>query len=555
MKCKFCKEELLENSSVCPACGKDNNKDELKTLKTVALVLVCVVMLVLLAGLVCYGVTGSFVPWQNGDGDATEGTEPVETKPSTVTILTADGEKVVEKEELDAYMDQVAVTWGDYELKNSELQLYYWLIAYNTEGIDGTKPLAEQVFDKETGKTAHEYCLEEALASWKEIMVMSDAANKAGFELAQAQKDELEGLKEDLEYYVEVYSYYYGYDLKSVDDLIQLMYGPGCTYEDYYNYCYHYYNGGFYWTELAESIEVSDDELESYFKEHEEALKKNELGITKDFGDLIDLRTIYVDVVMDKDTKEEDWDATLAAAQKIYDEYMAGDKTEESFGELAKEHSADEQSAANGGAYYDLYQGNLFLVDVRHILVMPEGGTKDENGNTTYSEEEWNTAKAEAEAILQQWLDGEMTEESFGKLANEHSDDNNGNVTNGGIYTDVYMGQMVEAFEQWCFEPERKTGDYGIVKTPYGYHVMYYVRADRVVDDWMCDQSRESGDVAMLKTDDGYQLVYFVDGEPAWIRYSRYGVQTEQAREQLEKLLEDVSIDIDEEKMVICQIG
>jgi hypothetical protein len=68
----------------------------------------------------------------------------------------------------------------------------------------------------------------------------------------------------------------------------------------------------------------------------------------------------------------------------------------------------------------------------------------------------------------------EMTEESFGELANKHSDDQNGKVTNGGLYEDVEKGKMVEPFDNWIFDEVRIVGDYGIVKTQYGYHIMYF---------------------------------------------------------------------------------
>ena len=34
---------------------------------------------------------------------------------------------------------------------------------------------------------------------------------------------------------------------------------------------------------------------------------------------------------------------------------------------------------------------------------------------------------------------------------------------------------MVEEFEDWCFDEARQPGDHGIVKTSYGYHIMYFV--------------------------------------------------------------------------------
>ena len=110
------------------------------------------------------------------------------------------------------------------------------------------------------------------------------------------------------------------------------------------------------------------------------------------------------------------------------------------------------------------------MVDVRHILVMP--AEQDENGE--YTEAAWQEAEQKAEAILNEWKAGEATEESFAALAGENSEDP-GSVSNGGLYEDVYPGQMVDAFDAWCFDDARQPGDTGIVKTDYGYHVMYFV--------------------------------------------------------------------------------
>ena len=78
-----------------------------------------------------------------------------------------------------------------------------------------------------------------------------------------------------------------------------------------------------------------------------------------------------------------------------------------------------------------------------------------------------------AQDILNEWLSGEQTEEMFALFANDHSQDPGSNTV-GGLYTDVYEGMMVEEFEAWCFDEVRKVGDYGIVKTALGYHIMYF---------------------------------------------------------------------------------
>ena len=63
---------------------------------------------------------------------------------------------------------------------------------------------------------------------------------------------------------------------------------------------------------------------------------------------------------------------------------------------------------------------------------------------------------------------------SFAVLAGQHSDDP-GSAENGGLYESIYPGQMVQPFEDWCFDESRQPGDTGIVKTEYGYHIMYFV--------------------------------------------------------------------------------
>ena len=115
-------------------------------------------------------------------------------------------------------------------------------------------------------------------------------------------------------------------------------------------------------------------------------------------------------------------------------------------------------------------------VDVRHILIQFDT-TTDESGNTVaLTSAEKEAYYQQAQAIYNQFLEN-PTEENFTTLANNNSDDTGSN-TNGGLYEDVHVGDMVTAFNDWCFDPNRKPGDSGIIETNYGYHVMYYVGND-----------------------------------------------------------------------------
>ena len=91
----------------------------------------------------------------------------------------------------------------------------------------------------------------------------------------------------------------------------------------------------------------------------------------------------------------------------------------------------------------------------------------------TYTDAAWTAAEQKAQSLLDEWKAGEHTEDSFAFLAAENSADT-GSASNGGLYEEVYPGQMVDAFDAWCFDAARQPGDTGIVKTEYGYHVMYF---------------------------------------------------------------------------------
>lgn len=142
-------------------------------------------------------------------------------------------------------------------------------------------------------------------------------------------------------------------------------------------------------------------------------------------------------------------------------------------------------------------------VDARHILVFPEG----ENEDGTYSEEAWEACRQKAQEILDAYLAGEATEESFAALANEKSEDPGSN-TNGGLYEDMYEGQMVEPFENWCFDEERKYGDTGLVQTSYGYHIMFYVGSHPVWDQYaMEDLISERANELVMATMEKHPMV------------------------------------------------
>lgn len=119
------------------------------------------------------------------------------------------------------------------------------------------------------------------------------------------------------------------------------------------------------------------------------------------------------------------------------------------------------------------------ISSVRHILIEPEGGTQnEETGEVTYSDADWAACQEKAQKLLDEWKKGEATQESFAALVKANTDDP-GSADNGGLYEDIYSGSgMVKEFEAWSIDASRKEGDTGLVKTEYGYHLMYFVSGE-----------------------------------------------------------------------------
>lgn len=117
------------------------------------------------------------------------------------------------------------------------------------------------------------------------------------------------------------------------------------------------------------------------------------------------------------------------------------------------------------------------LYSVRHILISPTENPSDAKSAT---EEQWNTAKEQAEKIIGEYNNGEKTELSFALLAENYSADTSslskgqsGNY--GGSIKKTKLGVMVPEFEAWATDKSRQYGDVDIVKSDYGYHIMYFI--------------------------------------------------------------------------------
>ena len=268
--------------------------------------------------------------------------------------------------------DIVVATYGNQKLTNGELQAHYWSAVYEYVNyiysgytgdttLDITKPLSEQYYG-DTGKTYEQWFLELALTTWKNYAVIVQMAEDAGFQLSAEEQAELATFETEFQSVMTEYQY------TDAEKFIDEQFFPGCSYEQYLKYNKMNYTAAIYYNYLYTSINPSQEDLEAYYTAHEAEFVENQ--VDKSAGKYYDVRHILVGIqggTNDKDEYGDDqWAICLEQAQKLLDDFLANEPSNEKFAELAFQNSVDPGSAENGGLYTELTKDTPFIDDFKN---------------------------------------------------------------------------------------------------------------------------------------------------------------------------------------------
>jgi len=453
----------------------------------------------------------------------------------------------------------IAAVVDGHELTTVEMNYYYndainqyysdWYSQYESStdyylqfmGLDTTKPMDEQFYDEETGKTWADYFVETALNNAKSDYALSKEATAKGFALPEDQKTTLDNTINSLKTYAEIYGfsnankylqamYGFGSDVKSYSAYIErnalaTAYVQHCfdelTYTDAdyrkhedgkadnYN-SYTYEDAYLSYTDFRENGEEDENGNVTYTDEQNEAARIA-LKVAADqlatATSLDELKEMLPSIKVGEDSElainsyKNHLHTSINAdlAKWLSDpERQEGDIAAVPVSSTSTDEDDKETTVVNG--YHVVYfvgksDNTEPMANVRHLLVKFEGGTEnEETQQIEYSDEEKAAAKTEAEGYLKTWSEGAKTEESFIELVKEHSDDSS--AAEGGLFEDINPdSQYVENFLNWSIDPARQEGDCEVVETEYGYHVMYYVGDDEMnYRDYMIENELRSAD-------------------------------------------------------------
>ncbi len=353
-------------------------------------------------------------------------------------------------------------------------------------GLDTSKPLKEQYTTDADNQsiTWYQYFADAAKDNVENLLVLCENAKANGVELTDAEKTAVaerakmsymnvgryaQGVNEqDVKDCMELSLLATKYQLAVENDLMPTVEKIEEYYEknplnvlkaDYYSYAFTY------------EVPAEGESLKEGAVSKEDAKKQaDKLAAASDFK--AELKAYLESIAAEPKEGEEKAEINVDTHKTTAGTYTKDDAGSEwLFNDATKVGSTKvvHDETAKTYTVYMLdkakYLQDEETVSVRHLLIsVVEGSVTADQARKT------------AQKYYDQWQKGDKSEQSFAELAMRYTEDSS--YYNGGLYQGVYPGQMVETFNNWCFDEARKSGDTGLVDTNYGTHIIYFVGDD-----------------------------------------------------------------------------
>lgn len=348
--------------------------------------------------------------------------------------------------------------YNSFVSKNS-----YYLSVY---GLDTSKSLKEQDCPVTDGGTWYDYFRDQALSSMTSYSLLAQKAEAEGFDGSEAVEQSVQDTFADLDAAAASAGYTRAQYIKAVC-------GPLVNEKVFERNVRLEALAQAYSADHVNSLEYSDDEIQAAYDADPKSFQSADIeyilfssgagddATDEEKAELLEQAKQKAETALSRYAQGEAFDAIGEDMEGTYDHAAnvtngTSDMLTWAFDDARQEGDTTVAAYGEKGYYAVLFhsrsRNDYHAVSVRHILVDSEEKAND---------------------ILKQYNDGEKTEDAFAALAVANSTDSN--ASSGGLYTNVYKGQMVSEFENWCFDSARQAGDVGIVQTSYGYHVMYFV--------------------------------------------------------------------------------
>lgn len=476
--------------------------------------LILPIALIVLAAAIIVAVVVFAMSGKGGKNDKENGTEGTSGITSTQTDKPENKPSASEKYDggVDVNAEKVSAYTENYKLTNAEMMYIvnasyanfvstveyygqYYGMSLESLGLDPSKSIKDQKcsFDGFEG-TWYEYFFKDAKATVDEMLAVCEAGRAAGHKLTAEEQKQIDDTLAQITTEAQKAGL-------SVDAYLAKNYGTGTTSQVITTIMEYSLYASSYLSKVQNDADVSDAALEAKYNSNPNAVDTVDFILCSfDFNDLLPKDA-------DDAAKEEAKNKCRRIASEIAkmttkEEFIAKikDVLVNEFGQTAAE--AEKSVAAityKGQKYSDDVVFNWAFGDVSvgdtkvfedeptgmiaagFFLgrnVKSEAPVKRDVYHILFSNETYKDDSV-AKQVYNDWIAGGATLDSFKKLAEKYTEDP-GSKKTGGLYEDVAPGDMVDEFNDWLFDPARKEGEHGIVKTSYGWHIMYTGAAEGV---------------------------------------------------------------------------
>lgn len=453
------------------------------------------ILTAILAGVTAAGILMSGCGMFNKDSDKSNKTSSSASDSEKQNRVLTD-DLVVKSANYSLTKPIVAYLFNNYYNSNRDYAAY--------QGFDVTKSPKEQYYDETNNITWYDYFISLTKQYLTQLFVHCEAAKEEKLELDETDYENVNKTIDSIKTSAESKN-------QKLDEYITENFGEGVNEKNIKEYLEMTALASKYYEKLYNSYKYTDEDYEKYYSEHTTDYQYADfLSFTFSFSgsdessgessadkDLKDKAKAYAEDISKCKTAKafkeyiknyyENNKALLPSSDSETSNVSVEDLIQEQVNAAVTEKYAYEVTSEAGKWIFDssrkaldthifendssytvvmvtktAYRDETFYKNVRHILITAESN----DGSET-------KAKQKADAVYDEWKKGDATEDSFAALAEKYSEDP-GSSSNGGIYENVGYGEMVTEFNDWLFDADRKTGDTGIIKTSYGYHIMYF---------------------------------------------------------------------------------
>lgn len=384
---------------------------------------------------------------------------------------------------------------------------YYYSSVYSEQAqqylFNSAQPVKKQVYDEATGQSWYDHLMDLAVESLTNSTALAAQARGEGFTLTAESQSRLDSFLSQLN------TAWIG-QTTSREALIRAQFGPYMTYDRLAELVSQELLASDYAQTKLDAIDHPDADYDAYYKEHADELDtvtysyflfRASVPSTDADGNPVELtdeeKASQLEFLkLDQHALADEVKAKLeggadpeALAEEYKDQlyssavsrrstgasvssYVYGDWLLDSSRKAGDVTFSGQDLDGSANYYVVVYEGRTLVQeaahDVRHILIQAGNGS-----NPTQAE--YDEAETKAQSVLDEWKAGEATEDSFAALVSANTSDT-ASASSGGLYSNITASSNYEqAFLDWTIDPARKAGDTGLVKTGYGWHVMYYV--------------------------------------------------------------------------------